>query len=71
MLKAKIIIIARLVYGLASVLTQRFTQKIKTVVYIYLLATMASVLIMVNKTPLIGWMCLGVGLIIFTILSSL
>ena len=45
-------------------------QKIKTVVPIYL-APMTSASTKVNTTGLIGWTCLGVGLISFTILGSL
>ena len=47
---------------------QRSAQKIKAVAPTYL-APMASS--QINTTALIGWTCLGVGLISFTILSSL
>lgn len=49
---------------------QGSAQKIKTVAHIYL-APMASASTKVNTTALIGWTCLGVGLIGFTILGSL
>lgn len=45
-------------------------QKIKTVAPTYL-TPMASASTKVNTTALIGWTCLGVGLIGFTILGSL
>jgi len=47
---------------------QGSAQKIKTVAPTYL-APMASS--QINTTALIGWTCLGVGLIGFTILGSL
>lgn len=49
---------------------QGSAQKIKTVAPTYL-APMASASTKVNTTALIGWTCLGVGLISFTILGSL
>ena len=49
---------------------QGSAQKIKTVAPAYL-APMASASTKVNTTALIGWTCLGVGLIGFTILGSL
>ena len=49
---------------------QGSTQKIKTVAPTYL-APIVSVSTKVNTTPLIGWTCLGFGLISFTILGSL
>ena len=49
---------------------QGSAQKIKTVAPSYL-APMASASTKVNTTALIGWTCLGVGLISFTILGSL
>jgi hypothetical protein len=45
-------------------------QKIKTVAPAYL-ALMVSASTIINNTALIGWTCLGVGLISFTILGSL
>jgi hypothetical protein len=48
---------------------QGSAQKIKTVAPAYL-APMASASTKVNTTALIGWTCLGVGLIGFTILGS-
>ena len=49
---------------------QGSAQKIKTISPTYL-APMASASTKVNTTALIGWTCLGVGLISFTILGSL
>lgn len=49
---------------------QGSAQKIKTVPPTYL-APMASALTKVNTTALIGWTCLGFGLISFTTLGSL
>ena len=49
---------------------QGSAQKIKTVAPTYL-APIAAASIKVNTTALIGWTCLGVGLIGFTILGSL
>ena len=49
---------------------QGSAQKIKTVAPTYL-APMASASTKVNTTALIGWTCLSVGLISFTILGSL
>ncbi len=49
---------------------QGSAQKIKTVALTYL-APMVSASTKVNTTSLIGWTCLGVGLISFSILGSL
>ena len=49
---------------------QGFVQKTKTIIPIYL-ALMASASTKVNITALIGWRCLGFGLISFTILGLL
>ena len=49
---------------------QGFVQKTKTIIPIYL-APMASASTKVNTTALIGWRCLGFGLISFTILDVL
>ena len=49
---------------------QGFVQKTKTIIPIYL-APMASASTKVNITALIGWRCLGFGLISFTILDLL
>jgi len=49
---------------------QGSAQKIKTVTPTYL-APMAAASTKVNTTALIGWTCIGVGLIGFTILGSL
>lgn len=54
----------------ASRYLQGSTQKMKTVVPTYL-APMASATTKVNTTALIGWTCIGFGLISFTILGSL
>lgn len=49
---------------------QGSAQKFKTVAPTYL-GPMASASTKLNTTALIGWTCLGVGLISFTILGSL
>ena len=49
---------------------QGSAQIMKIVAPTYL-APMASAATKMNTTALIGWMCLGVGLISFTILGSL
>ena len=54
----------------ARLYLQGSAQKIKTVAPTYL-APIASASTKVNTTALIGWRCLGFGLISFTILDLL